>query len=207
MKKMRMFQQKTEAGNEKGFFVSLLIGCIVFFVLGIFLLAIFCFLALMMEDPMRAVPALALTALKDALTNAEEAIAKSDSALTAAEALKNGASTQTLKDAIKAVYDANNIVPSNKKSDWAKQRSILLHKAEELLMKDMPVIPVVFNQDAVLVNSAHLKKVSSSYYTPAVFTKTKLKNYTDYFYYNEEEEKNISIFKNFPTAEWDKIGK
>lgn len=63
MKKMRMFQQKTEAGNEKGFFVSLLIGCIVFFVLGMFLLAIFCFLALMMEDPMRAVPAFALTAL------------------------------------------------------------------------------------------------------------------------------------------------
>ena len=63
MKKMRMFQQKTEAGNEKGFFVSLLIGCIVFFVLGMFLLAIFCFLALMMEDPMRAVPALALSAL------------------------------------------------------------------------------------------------------------------------------------------------
>ncbi|MBE6553029.1 MAG: hypothetical protein E7666_01655 [Ruminococcaceae bacterium] len=105
---------------------------------------------------------------------------------------------------VKAVYEANGITPSTKKSDWSKQRALLLHKAEELLMTDLPIIPVVFNKNAVIV-SKDLKGVSSNYYVPALFRKTTLKNYTDYTFINERGE-TTSIFAEFPTIHWDKQG-
>lgn len=151
--------------------------------------------------------AAAIAELGNTLTAVQSALTTADAAVAGIEAVKNGASTQTLAEAIQAVYTENGIVPSAKKSDWAAQRTKLLHKAEELLMKDMPVIPVVFNQDAVLVNSEYLKKVSTTYYAPAYFRKTKMKDYADYYYYDEAEEKDISIFKNFPEILWEKVGK
>ncbi len=105
---------------------------------------------------------------------------------------------------VKAVYEANGITPTTKKSEWSKQKAALLHKAEELLMTDLPVIPVVFNKNAVMV-SGDLKGVSSTYYVPAIFRKTTLKNYSDYTFINERGE-TVSIFAEFPAISWDKQG-
>ena len=58
-------------------------------------------------------------------------------------------------------------------------RATLLHEAEEMLIEDMPVIPIFFNQNAVIV-SDQLSKVKSTYYCPAIFTKAKLKDYELY---------------------------
>ncbi len=102
---------------------------------------------------------------------------------------------KTLYNKIKAIYEANGITPTTKASEWTKQKSILLHKAEEVLLKDMPVIPVVFNENAVLV-SDELTKVSSTYYIPAYFRKTNLKDYQDY----------VPVLEGFPAVDWSKKG-
>lgn len=60
-----------------------------------------------------------------------------------------------------------------------KQRTALLHEAEEILMNDMAVIPIIFNQNAVLV-SKNLSKYEFTYYGTPVFNKLKLKNYELY---------------------------
>ena len=96
---------------------------------------------------------------------------------------------------VKAIYDEYGITPSTKSSDWTKQKATLLHKAEEMLLKDMPVIPVVFHQNAVMI-SKELKNVTATYYIPAYFRKTSLKSYLDY----------VPVFENFPNLDWSKKG-
>lgn len=106
---------------------------------------------------------------------------------------------------IKAVYEENNISASTNSEDWAAQKTTLLHKAEELLLKDMPVIPVIFNENAVLVHD-DLSKIDGTFYIPAHFQKTKLKGYENYSYLDKKGE-SISIFADFPNIEWDKASK
>ena len=62
--------------------------------------------------------------------------------------------------------------------DLAKKTE-LLHKAEEILMKDLPVIPIVYNQNAIMV-SDDLSNVDPIFYVPAYFKKAKQKNYELY---------------------------
>lgn len=59
------------------------------------------------------------------------------------------------------------------------KRVAILHEAEQMLLDDMPIIPVIFNQDAYVVSS-ELKNVDTSYYATRIFTKTKLKDYEKY---------------------------
>ena len=59
------------------------------------------------------------------------------------------------------------------------EKAAVLHDAEKALLAEMPVIPVVFNQDAYVVRK-DLSKISETYYSTRDFTKTKLKNYKDY---------------------------
>ena len=76
-------------------------------------------------------------------------------------------------------------------------------------MADMPVIPVVFTQNATLT-SDQLTNVNykfTSLYTPYYFRKLNLKSYMTYMYYSEEEKKDVSIFAEFPKIYWEKIGK
>ena len=61
----------------------------------------------------------------------------------------------------------------------AETIAALLHEAEEIMVEDMPIIPIVFNQNATLT-SKELSKVKATYYCPAIFTKTKLKDYEKY---------------------------
>ena len=59
-------------------------------------------------------------------------------------------------------------------------RSAILHEAEKLLMEDLPIIPVVFNQDAYVYNSDALSGIKDSYYGFRIFNKMKLKDWRSY---------------------------
>lgn len=111
---------------------------------------------------------------------------------------------KALYNAIKAIYDANGITPTTKSSEWEKQRMILLHKAEELLLSDMPVIPVIFNKKASM-GLDDFTGIKSAFYTNNLFHKAKLKNYQDYTYIDEIGD-TASIFADFPEIYWDKKG-
>lgn len=62
-----------------------------------------------------------------------------------------------------------------------KERAALLHRAEEQLVSDMPVIPLVFNQNFYVVNKSYLKGLAVNYYGYTLFTDAKLKKYTRFF--------------------------
>ena len=112
---------------------------------------------------------------------------------------------QATYDAVKAVYDAYGINPTTDMEEWKGQKAVLLHKAEELLLTDLPVIPVLFNQHASTYNSDFLTDMTSDYYVPELFTETMLEDYLDYTYINKQG-KLTSIFANFPDVEWNKAG-
>ena len=139
------------------------------------------------------------TACKNAIAAYQTAIASEKVAAEAAKAVADSADQTTLKDAITQVYTENDIDYTVKISKLEKLRAKLLHKAEEMLLTDMPVIPIVYNQKATLTSKS-LSKVRSSYYCTADFQKTKLKNADSYV-----DEKGESIFKVFPDIYWDKM--
>ena len=58
----------------------------------------------------------------------------------------------------------------------SRDRATKLHEAEAILMNDLPVIPVVYNQNAALA-SKKLGKIESNFFCNADFTKTKLSCY------------------------------
>jgi len=60
------------------------------------------------------------------------------------------------------------------------KRAELLHKAEEYLMSQMPVIPILYNQNAVLVNDKMLTDFEGNYYAPAGFVNCYLKGSPQY---------------------------
>lgn len=62
---------------------------------------------------------------------------------------------------------------------YSEERANKLFEAEQLLMKDSPIIPLFYYRDAYTASSS-LKKISSSIYGFRYFTKTSLKNYKDY---------------------------
>lgn len=100
-------------------------------------------------------------------------------------------------NAITKIYETYGITPTEKTGKWAAQKATLLHAAEEMLLNDMPVIPIVFNKNATLTNTKYLSGIKRNYYVPALFTKTKLKNYAKYTY----------VFYKFPNfVDWDNFG-
>ena len=76
-----------------------------------------------------------------------------------------------------AEYDAL-IDKAYAESDIEK-RAEYLHDAEELLLEEMPVIPLTFGQCHYLT-AKQIKNVDVGYYGYPIFTKTKLKNYEKY---------------------------
>ncbi len=58
-------------------------------------------------------------------------------------------------------------------------RAAILHQAEEMLLNDMPVIPIVFLQDAYVYSDV-LSGIGSDYYGTRNFKKTKMKDYMTY---------------------------
>ncbi len=64
-------------------------------------------------------------------------------------------------------------------------RAAKLHEAEALLLSDMPVIPIIFNQNAYLI-SGELSGEASSYYGFRIFNDLKQKDYEKYLDYETE---------------------
>lgn len=150
--------------------------------------------------------------VKDEVVNLQTAVEKLLAAANEAALAATNADATTLYDLIGRIYTENGITPSAKAKDWAAQKTTLLHKAEELLVAEMPVIPVIFNQNAVLI-SDDLSRVSSTYYIPAYFRKTKLKDYETYVYTRNKVKDGAvvssevrSIFDEFPIVKWDDMG-
>ncbi len=112
---------------------------------------------------------------------------------------------QATYDAVKAIYDEYGITPTTKVEEWKTQKATLLHKAEELLIADMPIIPVLFNQHASAYSEEYLTDITADYYVPNLFTEAMLENYLDYTYINKQG-KLTSIFASFPEIEWDMAG-
>ena len=59
------------------------------------------------------------------------------------------------------------------------EKASLLHEAEEKLLADMPVIPIIFNEDAYLI-SKDLSGIKSTYYGTRIFNRTQQKNWEAY---------------------------
>ncbi len=59
-------------------------------------------------------------------------------------------------------------------------RSEILHDAEEMLMEDMPIIPLIFNKDAYVYNGKVLSKIDDYYYGFRNFNRLTMKNWRDY---------------------------
>ena len=112
---------------------------------------------------------------------------------------------QAVYDTVKAIYEANGITPTTDVKEWKNQKAILLHKAEEMILTDLPVIPVLFNQHATSYNDEKLTDMTSDYYVPNLFSQTMLEDYLEYTYISKSG-KLTSIFANFPEIEWDKAG-
>jgi hypothetical protein len=92
------------------------------------------------------------------------------------------------EEAFQAVLDSVNAVYNEYGINLAKPedaRATLLHKAEEVLMQEMPVIPVVFNKNATLTSKS-IKNVETDYYTDYKFEGTTLKNYEAFLVHFEE---------------------
>lgn len=75
--------------------------------------------------------------------------------------------------------DYNALIDAAHAAATVEERAEILHEAEKLLMEELPVIPIVFNQRAYL-QSKMLSKVEVSHFGFYSFTKTKLKNYEMY---------------------------
>jgi ABC-type oligopeptide transport system substrate-binding subunit len=64
-------------------------------------------------------------------------------------------------------------------------RAAVLHEAENMLLEQMPVIPIIFNKNATLT-SDELSKITTSYYGFDSFKKTILKDYKKYLEENPQ---------------------
>lgn len=66
-------------------------------------------------------------------------------------------------------------------------RSEHLHAAEELLMAEMPIVPLFFNQDAYVYDSSVLSKIGNSYFGYRNFNRLTMKSWRDYLPSAEDE--------------------
>ncbi len=83
--------------------------------------------------------------------------------------------------------DYNELIENALAEKDIEARSAILHEAEALLLEDMAVIPVIFNQTLSLEHD-DLSKVKYTYYGTFIFTKTKLKDYELYTPKEDEED-------------------
>ncbi|MGN1094919.1 MAG: hypothetical protein ACI4QR_00870, partial [Eubacteriales bacterium] len=73
-------------------------------------------------------------------------------------------------------YDA--LIAEAFEAENQKDRAAKLHEAEELLIKDAPVVPVIFNSDAYV--TIGLSDVEVDFWGSKIFTKTYLNDYVTY---------------------------
>ncbi|MBE6708970.1 MAG: peptide ABC transporter substrate-binding protein [Ruminococcaceae bacterium] len=62
----------------------------------------------------------------------------------------------------------------------ASKRAELLHEAEAMLMDEMPIVPLVFNQDAYLINNNVLSGSEDTYWATRDFKRLEMEDYMKY---------------------------
>ncbi len=75
--------------------------------------------------------------------------------------------------------DYNALIESAYAEKNRTARAAILHQAEEKLLEDMPVIPIIFLQDAYIYSDV-LSGIDSTYYGTRDFSDTQLKDYMTY---------------------------
>ena len=123
-------------------------------------------------------------------TNAFAALASLSSNLSGAGVDMGAYNASTDADKVISQFALSNI--ANYKNDAYDQlialaletadlldRAVILHQAEEILLEDMPVIPLMFNQSFYVAHK-NMSKLDVNYWGFTVFTRAKLKNYEDY---------------------------
>lgn len=75
-------------------------------------------------------------------------------------------------------YDA--LIESAYEANSRKKASTYLHDAEKILTEDMPIIPVLFNQDYYLIKKSVVSGEARDYFGGKDFTKVKMKNWEKY---------------------------
>ncbi len=73
-------------------------------------------------------------------------------------------------------YDA--LITSAFAAESQKEKAEILHKAEELLIKDAPVVPVIFNSEAYVTSG--LSGLETNFWGATDFKKAYLNNYVEY---------------------------
>lgn len=73
----------------------------------------------------------------------------------------------------------NNIIEQAFAEKNLAERTPYLHQAEELLMEDMPIIPIIFNQDAYIYSNV-ISGIKTNYYGFNSFNRVKMDNYMAY---------------------------
>ncbi len=89
-------------------------------------------------------------------------------------------STQRLNISGWSDYDYDAYITAAYKTNDPDERALALHKAEQILLDAMPIMPIVFNQNFSFT-SKELKKVQIDGFGNFVFNKAKLKNYEEYY--------------------------
>lgn len=88
-----------------------------------------------------------------------------------------GMDNEEFNDKIEAAFEEKDV----------EAQAALLHEAEEILIEDAHIIPIIFNQNATLI-SKDLSKIKFTYYGVGIFNKMKQKNWKDYVPVEEEEQ-------------------
>ncbi len=60
------------------------------------------------------------------------------------------------------------------------KRATILREAEALLMEDMPVIPIVFNQNAYIINTGVVDGFELDYFGTSILSRVKMSNYMEW---------------------------
>ncbi len=80
-----------------------------------------------------------------------------------------GYDSETYNDLMEKIYAEKTI----------SNRADMYREAEGILMADLPIVPIIFNKDAVASNK-NLRGETTSYYGVVDFKNSKIKNYTEY---------------------------
>ena len=95
----------------------------------------------------------------------------------------------------------NELIDKAFKSESFAERADYLYDAEKLLLDDAVVMPIIFNQEAVLQNKA-LSGIKTSYYGIADFKNAKLKDWSEYrdVYFPETSDEETEAPAEEPVA-------
>ena len=86
----------------------------------------------------------------------------------------------------------NELITSAFAAAKEKDKAAILHDAEEMLLEEGAIVPVVFNCDCYVI-SGKLSGTTKNYFGSKIFTKTALKNYEQYLAFIPTKKKLLGL--------------